>query len=230
MSRIKCYASLLAGNLALGGCVADAQSPLMNNPKPFDRSGSGAGTPPLGSSSKPGPIATMRTSTFEGTIRAIDYKSREVIFQLPDGKRATAHIAVKAGNLSDLQVGDHTAFELAETVELIKSKLHPETGAIVEEPAAGSAKERESYNPYYNQDTHASSKLHHVAWTEVIDVPARFVSVSAEKRVITLKTYEGRIFTVRTGADIMGLGDFEPGEAIVARFREVDDITEIAPQ
>ncbi|MDD2767710.1 MAG: hypothetical protein PHT19_03170 [Methylococcus sp.] len=230
MSKIKCYASLLAGSLALGGCVTGTQTPLVNNPQPFDRTGPGADTPARGSSSKPGPAATVRASAFEGTIRAIDHKSREVTFQLPDGKRATVHIAAKAGNLSDLQVGDHAAFELAETVELIKSNLHPETGTIVEEHAAGSAKERESYNPYYNQDTHASSKLHHVAWTEVIDVPARVVSVSAEKRVITLKTYEGRTFTVRTGTDVTSLGDFEPGEAIVARFREVDDITEIAPQ
>lgn len=238
MKSISRKACLLTGSMALAGCAATNQAPSIdsraNTPLASNHADitKEAATPLQSNSetSKPKPVTTTRVNTFEGTIRAIDHKSRRVTFLLADGKRVTVNIAARAGDLSSLQIGDHAAFELAETVEIIQNHFHPETGAIVEEPAVGSAKERESYNPYYSKDTHASSKVHHVSWIEVIDIPALIISVNAETRAITLKTYEGRTFAVRMGPDIKDLGELIPGKAIVARFREIDDITEIAPK
>lgn len=225
---------LLIGSVALAGCAESPRKAAPDaRPAPLPaeaQTGNGtAGAHPAGPETTATLPVQTRMSAFEGTVKAIHHSSRRVTFLLADGKRATVKVAAQAGNLGDLHVGDLARFELAETVEIVRNHFHPESGMIVMEHIAGSTKEREGYNAYYDRDVHASGKHNELSWSETIEIPARVVSFDPGSGTITLKSLEGRVFSVHMAEEARNLGEYKPGETVMARFKEVDDITVINP-
>jgi hypothetical protein len=225
----------LIGSVVLAGCAESSRKTAADaRPAPLSAEAqtgnSAAGTLPTRPETPSPPAVQTRMSAFEGMVKAIHHSSRRVTFLLADGKRVTVKVGAWAGNLSALQVGDLARFELAETAEIVRNHFHPESGMIVMEHIAGSAKEREGYNAYYDREVHASGKHNELSWSETIEIPARVVSFDAGSRTITLKSLEGRVFSVHMAQEILTPGEHTPGEPVAVRFKEVDGITVITPR
>ncbi|MDF9393621.1 MULTISPECIES: hypothetical protein [Methylococcus] len=228
-------ACLLSAGLGLTGCAEPPPKPATSAypaalPTAAARDDTARTLPAPTGKSAPKP-ALIRARAFEGTVKAIHPADRQVVFLLADGKRVTVKVGPPAGSLADLRVGDLATFELAETVEIVTNdNHHPETGEIVMHPVPGSMQEREYFNPYYHRDGLSAAKRHELYWSGIIEIPAWVVSSDPQSRLITLKSREGRVFSVRMAPEAGRLDEYEPGEAVVARFKEVDDITVISPR
>ncbi|MEW6038765.1 MAG: hypothetical protein AB1648_11020 [Pseudomonadota bacterium] len=225
---------LLSAGLGLTGCAEAPPKPAAGAyPAALPAAAAkedAAGTLPASTGRSAPKPPLIRARAFEGTVKAIHPANRQVVFLLADGKRVTVKVAPRAGSLADLRVGDLATFELAETVEIVRNDdHHPETGEIVMHPLPGSMQEREYFNPYYHRDGLSAAEHHELYWSEIIEIPAWVVSTDLQSRAITLKSREGRVFSVRVAEEAGRLDEYKPGEAVVARFKEIDDITVITP-
>ncbi|QXP88728.1 hypothetical protein [Methylococcus capsulatus] len=228
-------ACLLSAGFGVIGCTEPSPKPAASEypaALPTTAAGDDTARPLSAGTGKSAPKpALIRARAFEGTVKAIHPAVRQVVFLLADGKRVTVTVSPRAGSLADLRVGDLVTFELAETVEIVRNDdHHPETGEIVMHPVPGSMQEREYFNPYYHRDGMSAAKRHESHWSGIIEIPSWVVSYDSQSRLITLKSREGRVFSVRVAPEAGKPDEYAPGEAVVARFKEVEDVTVIRPR
>jgi hypothetical protein len=174
--------------------------------------------------SEPQTGSLTRMRAFEGKITAIDTSNKKVSFVLNDGQAVEVKITAEDVDLSSLRVGDRAEYELTETDEIIPLHLYRPGKSSVTGFDVNSAKERDSYNAYFNDEIHASAKSQDVIWEQIIDIPGKIESVDASSRMVTIKSDEGRMLSIRAGSGVRNLNEFSPGDKVVVRFTKLGDI------
>jgi hypothetical protein len=153
-----------------------------------------------------------RLRSLEGTIKDIGGNHKSLDILLGSGKTVDVKVSdkVSANEWAKLHIGDHITFDLTETSEIYH------TNVPTEDRLADGNWERLRNNPVAEE--------HEVSWTDDIDVHAHIVTIDLKNRKLTVTSVSDERKIIVSAPESVDLGDFNPGDLITIRYKEIGNI------
>ena len=157
-----------------------------------------------GSASRSEPLAfAIDTVTATDTVKAVDYGTRALTLQSPNGTTETYHVGPDVVNFNQIHVGDKVRATVTEAlaVSVRKTDAPPNAGDTVSVALAPKGTKPGMF----------------VTKTE--EVTSRITDVNRAARTITLAELAGGPKTVKLGPDV-NVSDLKKGDDVVVRYTD----------
>jgi Cu/Ag efflux protein CusF len=158
-----------------------------------------------------GVAAEMRTGT--ATVEAVNQKTREVTLKAEDGGKLTFKAGPEVRNFAQVKVGDK-----------VTATYYQELAVFVAPPGeAPSASETKSL------ERAALGKKPAGSYTRTVDISATVEALDLKTRKVTLRGPKGNSVTLKLGDHVKRLDKVKVGDAVVAQYTEIVEITVSKP-